>query len=79
MSVYSKSKCILLIVIKFFVFKTNLIYNYRKSIWINKNESKIQLKCTLLVVTKFESLKLIYLISNYQKSIWINRNSVKSK
>ena len=38
-----------------------------KEIWINKNECKIQIQCILLVVTKFESLKLIYLISNYRK------------
>ena len=34
-------------------------------------------KCILLIVIKFQSLKLIYLISNYRKSIWINRNKCK--
>ena len=34
---------------------------------MKKNEGKIEIKCILLVVTKFDSLKLIYLISNYRK------------
>ena len=38
---------------------------------------KIQIKCILLVVTKFESSKLIYLISNYRNSIYNNRNECK--
>ena len=62
------NKCILLVVTKFESLKVvYLISNYRKSIWINRNECKIQIKCILLVVTKFESLTLIYLISNYRK------------
>ena len=36
-------------------------------------------KCILVIVLKFESLKLIYLISNDRKSIWINKMSVYSK
>ena len=44
-----------------------LISNYWQSIWINRNECKIQIKCILLVVTKFETLTLIYLSSNYRK------------
>ena len=31
-------------------------------------------KYILLIVIKFQSLRLIYLISNYRKSTWINRN-----
>ena len=54
MSVYSK-KSILSIVFKFESLKLIfLISNYRKSIWINRNECKIQIKCILLLVTKFE-------------------------
>ena len=34
---------------------------------VNRNECKIQIKSILLVVTKFESLKVAYLISNYRK------------
>ena len=33
-----------------------------------------KLKCIILIVIKFQSLRLIYLISNYRKSISINRN-----
>ena len=44
---------------------------------MNKNECKIQIKCILLVVTKFESLKLIHLICNCRKEIYINRNECK--
>ena len=50
-------KCILFIVIKFEPLQViHIISNYRKSIWINRNESKIEIKCILLVVTKFESI-----------------------
>ena len=67
MRVKSK-KCILLVVTKFDSLKQiYLISNYRKSISINRNESKIQIKCIFLVVTKFDSLKQIYLIYNYRK------------
>ena len=45
--------------------------------YINRNECKIEIKCILLVNTKFESLKLIYLISNCRKEIYINRNECK--
>ena len=64
---------------------TYLISNFRKEMYINKNECKIKIKCILLVVTKFESLKLIYLIANCRKEIYSSRNeykiqmSVKSK
>ena len=61
-------KCFLLVVTKFESLKLiYLIFNYRKEIYINRNECKMEKKCILLVVTKFESLKLIFLISNYRK------------
>ena len=44
-SVYSKEKCILLSFIKFNSFKLiYLISNYRKSIWITRNEGIFQIK-----------------------------------
>ena len=36
-----------------------------------------KLKYILLIVIKFQSLRLIYLISNNRKLIWINRNQCK--
>ena len=44
---------------------------------MNRTECKIQIKCILYVVTKFESRTLYHLISIYIKSIWINRNECK--